>query len=110
MAEGDHLCKLYSHLYDLLIDFGAHPNVWGVESVVEYHKLDGDLYRVDLQLLTDQDEKNSAHYVLVQCAILFLQIMSAIWRTDAISLEIDHKCISLLREADEFAERNLSAN
>ena len=103
--ESAELSGRYNTLYNLLIDFGAHPNVLGVDSTIGYRPLeDGNVY-VSFQQLTGAREREFAFVNITQATIFLLDILSVIWPTRASLFLVKEKQIEIIRLMHEYAPK-----
>lgn len=90
-------------LYDLCIDVGAHPNVWGVNAGITYQKLENGDYFVDLPQLHGQQQKDQSSYVIVQVIVFVLEALATVWPEQHEDLLVGLRSIELLNQAEAFS-------
>lgn len=101
--ESAQLHGRYKSLYDLLIDFGAHPNVLGVEATIQYSPLSDGRVDVAFQQLTGDFERKLGFVNITQASLILLEVMTSIWLTQATLLQVDEKQQSIINLMHDYA-------
>lgn len=102
--QGSSLDREYDNLYQLMIDFGAHPNVLGVEAVIDYTELEEGMVHVSFSQLGNNSDRAIAFCIIAQTSLFLLNVMGSIWPTVVSEISMDDRLLNILEEMFAYAK------
>lgn len=105
-SQGDHLLREYKSLYELLIDFGAHPNIWGVDSTIRTEPMSDGNVKVLFTQLGDETDRAFAFCMTTQVSAFLLNVMMSIWTGLDGQLDVSQRLLAILDEMFDYGSAN----
>jgi hypothetical protein len=95
----------FESLYQMLIDFGAHPNVLGIDSFVDVQKIDQDTDYYQFQHLSANSERQEAFFIIGQVGLFLTNVLVNSWKAQLKTQTTVEQIRKLLSQLDNFERR-----